>query len=151
MKMSQIAEEACREAAIYQDAGVVSLCVSPHVWSPFRFCHEPDRSLSTFVSGWCHYWEHAWYSLLILCGPWGGFMHDCSVHSCEKHLSVNAAWSANSLCCKSAGVGCGSRFRSSLCIITVVLYMCEWWNLREAFRPMLAKALRGFQHYKCFF
>lgn len=81
----------------------------------------------TFVSGWCHYWEHAWYPLLILCGPRGGFMHDCSVHSCEKHLSVDATRSANSLRCKSGGFGCGSRFRFSLCFINVEL--CMW--LRE--------------------
>lgn len=58
-------------------------------------------------------------------------MHDCSVHSCEKHLSVHPARSANSVCCKSAGVGCGSRFRFSLCIITAVLYMWLKEKLKE--------------------
>lgn len=96
------------------------VCLPPHLNSHLKsFLQRLTAAHPPPVPGWCHYREHARYPLLILRGPRGGFMHDCSVHSCEEHLSVDAARSANPLRCQSAGVGCGSRFRFDLCIVTV--------------------------------
>lgn len=53
MKMSQIVDEACREAAIYREAGIVSVSETRE-----GVCSQTNFPVSVF-SGWCHHREHA--------------------------------------------------------------------------------------------
>lgn len=108
MKISQIIEQACQEAEVYRDAGIVSVNIFVlvcQVWVGHHLLWSP------FISGRFDGGEHAWHPVLLHSGTWGVHVHDGCVLSSKADMPTTTTGCPDTVLCQQGGTVCRFGFR----------------------------------------